>query len=58
MAKATSKGCTLDCSCKCPCTFSHSYAQKAAAFSIETILCENTNILYSKNYWNLGKNEC
>ena len=27
MAKAISKSCTLDCSCKCPCTFSHSYAQ-------------------------------
>ena len=27
MAKAISKRCTLDCSCKCPCTFSHSYAQ-------------------------------
>ena len=27
MAKAISKRCTLDCSCKCPCTFPHSYAQ-------------------------------
>ena len=27
MAKAISKRCTLDCSCKCPSTFSHSYAQ-------------------------------
>ena len=27
MAKAISKGCTLDCSCKCPCKFSHSFAQ-------------------------------
>ena len=27
MAKAISKRCTLDCSCKCPCTLSHSYAQ-------------------------------
>ena len=25
--KAISKTCTLDCSCKCPCTFLHSYAQ-------------------------------
>ena len=25
MAKAISKGYTLDCSCKCPCTFPHSY---------------------------------
>ena len=24
MAKAISKSCTLDCSCKCPCTFSRS----------------------------------
>ena len=27
MAKAISKSCTLDCSCKCPSTFPHSYAQ-------------------------------
>ena len=27
MAKAISNSCTLDCSCKCPCTFSHSLAQ-------------------------------
>ena len=27
MTKAISKSYTLDCSCKCPCTFSHSYAQ-------------------------------
>ena len=27
MAKTISKRCTLDCSCKCPCTFPHSYAQ-------------------------------
>ena len=26
MANAISKSCTLDCSCKCPCTFPHSYA--------------------------------
>ena len=26
VAKAMSKGCTLDCSCKCSCTFPHSYA--------------------------------
>ena len=27
MAKAISKSCTLDCNCKYPCTFSHSYSQ-------------------------------
>ena len=27
MEKAISKRSTLDCSCKCPCTFPHSYAQ-------------------------------
>ena len=27
MAKAISKSCTLDCSCKCPCTFLQSYAR-------------------------------
>ena len=42
MAKAISKSCTLDCTCKYPCTFSHS---KAASFSIKTILRENINIL-------------
>ena len=52
MAKAISKRCTLDCSCKCPCTFPHS---NAVSFSIRTILCENTNILFCKEYWNLGK---
>ena len=28
MEKATWKSCTLDCSCKCPSTFPHSYAQQ------------------------------
>ena len=37
------------------CIITHS---KAASFSIKTILCENTNILFSNNYWKLGKNEC
>ena len=27
MGKAVSKRCILDCSCKCPCTFPHSYEQ-------------------------------
>ena len=27
MVKAISKSCTLDCSCKCPCTFLQSYAR-------------------------------
>ena len=27
----------------------------AVSFLIKTILCENTNILFSKNYWKLGK---
>ena len=26
-AKAIFKSCPIDCSCKCPCTFPHSYAQ-------------------------------
>ena len=50
MAKAIFKSCPIDCSCKCPCTFRHSYNSSAASFSIKTILCENTNILFSKNY--------
>ena len=27
----------------------------AASFSVKAILCENTTILFSKNYWKLGK---
>ena len=27
MTKTISKSCTLDCSCKCPCTFLHSYTR-------------------------------
>ena len=27
----------------------------AASFLIKTILCENTNILFSKKYWKLGE---
>ena len=26
----------------------------AASFLIKTVLCENTNILFSNNYWKLG----
>ena len=29
--------------------------RKAASFLIKTILCENTSICFSKNYWKLGK---
>ena len=50
MAKAISKRCTLDCSCK---ALAHSRIvthSNAASFSIKTILCENTNILFSKDY--------
>ena len=50
--KATSKSYTLDCRCKYPCTFPHSHA---ASFLMKTILCENTNILFSKNYWKRDK---
>ena len=44
MAKAISKSCTLDARSH---IITHS---KAASFSIKTILCENTNILFSNNY--------
>ena len=50
MEKATSKSCTLDCSYKCPCTVPLITHSNAASFLIKTILCENTNILFSKNY--------
>ena len=33
MVKAISKSYTLDCSCKCPCTFPHSYALAANALA-------------------------
>ena len=55
MVKALSKRCTLDCSCKCPCTFPHSSHSNTASFLIKTILCGNSNILFSKNYWKLRK---
>ena len=52
MTKAISKSCTLDRSCIARSRIvTHS---NAASFSIRTILCENTNILFSKNYWKLG----
>ena len=48
MTKAISKSCTLDCSCIARSRIvTHS---NATSFSIRTILCENTNILFSKNY--------
>ena len=50
MTKDISKSCTLDCSCKCPCTFRIVTHSNTASFLIRTILCENTNIFFSKNY--------
>ena len=55
LAKAISKRCTLDCSCKFPCTFRIVTHSNAASISIKTILCENTNILSSSNYGKPGK---
>ena len=56
MAKVLSKSYTLDCGCKCPCTFPHSYAySNTALFLIKTTLRETNNILFSKNYLKLGK---
>ena len=55
MVKAKTKSYTLDCSCKFPCTFPIVTHSKAASFSIKFILCENTNILFSSNYWKLDK---
>ena len=49
MAKDISKSYTLDCSCS---IVTHS---SAASFSIKTILRENTNILFGKNYCKLSK---
>ena len=55
MEKATSKSWTPDVATNalpCSCMVTHS---NAASFLISNILCENTNILFSKNYWKLGK---
>ena len=52
IAKAISKSCTIYYSCKCSCTSPHSYAD---LFSIKNFSCEATNIMFSKNYWKLGK---
>ena len=56
MKKAKSKSCTLDCSCEWhfPPSRIITYSN-AASFLIKTILCEYTSILFSKNYWKLGK---
>ena len=43
-AKAICESYTLDCSCKCPCTFPHSYAD---SFLQKIVLCETNNIFYS-----------
>ena len=50
MTKAMSKSCTLDCSSKYPGALLHSYHSNTALLLIKTILSENTNILFSKNY--------
>ena len=48
MAKPISKRSTLGCGCKCP---SHIVTHSnTVSFSIKTILCENSNIPFSKNY--------
>ena len=54
MEKATSKSCTIDFNYKYTSTFRIVTHSNAASFLIKTILCENTNILFSKNYWKLG----
>ena len=55
LAKAISKRCTLDCSCKFPCTFRIVTHSNPASISIRNILCENTYILLSNNYGKPGK---
>ena len=55
MGKAISKGYTLDCSCNFLArsrTVTHS---NIASFSMKTTLYKTNNILFSKNYWKLGK---
>ena len=56
MKKAKSKSCTLDCICEWHSPPSRIITHSnAASFLIKTILCEYTSILFSKNYWKLGK---
>ena len=50
LAKAISKRYTLDCSSKCLAHYRIVTHSNAASFSIKTILCETTNILFSKDY--------
>ena len=50
MAKAISKRCTLDYSCKALARSRIVTHSNAASFSIKTILCKNNNILFSKDY--------
>ena len=52
MTKAISKSYTLACSCKRSRIVTHS---NTTSLSIKTTLCETNNILFSKNYWKLGK---
>ena len=55
MAKAISESYPIDCSCKWPCMFPHSFTNSnAALFLIKAILCETNNI-FSKKYLKLGK---
>ena len=58
MAKAISKSCKLDWAANALARSHLVMQSKAASFSIKTMLCQNTNILLSMNYWKLGKNEC
>ena len=55
MVRAISKSYTLGCSCKFLCGSRIVTHSNVASFSIKTILCEDTNILCSNNYWKLGK---
>ena len=50
MVRAISKSYTLDFSCKSPARPRIITHSNAASFSIKTILCEHTNILFSNNY--------
>ena len=55
MAKAMSKSCRLDLAANALAQSRMVTHSNTALFLIKTILCENTNNRFSKNYWKLGK---
>ena len=55
IAKAISKIYTLDLTVNVLARFHIVTQSNTVSFSIKIILCETNNILFSQNYWKLGK---